>query len=216
MYKLLKDFFIMFLPSAAKIFILNKMGHKIHKSAYISFSFLNVSHIALGENTYIGSGNIFKGLSRLNMEEGSRINRWNYFTSNPALKSHLRVGKRSSVSMRHYFDLSGDINIESDTIIAGVRSTFLTHSKGIDQIDYIKPITIGNWCYIGSNSSFVPGARIGDNCFVGMGSVVTKDCSKITFSLLAGAPAIVKKKISAECSYYLQEELVHSHTIINR
>ena len=165
----------------------------------------------MGENTYIGPGNIFKGVSKLTMKKGSRINRWNYFTSTPALKAHLRLGKRTSISMRHYFDLSGDIIIKEDTIIAGVRSTFLTHSKGIDQIDYIKPIEIGNWCYIGSNSSFVPGAKIGDNCFLGMGSVVTKDCSKITFSLLAGAPAIVKKEISAECSYFQQKELIHPH-----
>ena len=190
---------------------MQKRGHKIHKSAHIGFCLLNINHIELDENTYIGAGNIFKGVSKLIMQKGSRINRWNYFTSSPVLKTHLSIGERSSISMRHYFDLSGDIEIGSNTIIAGIRSTFLTHSKGIDQIDYIKPVKIGNWCYIGSNSCFVPGSRIGHNCFVGMGSVVVKDCSKNSFSIIAGNPAIVKKKISSECRYFLQKELIHPH-----
>ena len=204
---------LMFLPSFLKVWVLSKLGFQVHRTSYIGFSFLNVSKIELEENTYIGHGNIFKGLKKLVMKKGSRINRWNFFTGSLKFDSSLIMGNSSSISMRHYFDLCDFINVGDNTIIAGVRSTFFTHSKGVDVIDYVKPINIGEWCYIGSNSCFVPGSSVGSNCFVGMGSVVAGDMSNHTYALLVGNPAKLKKNISKSCVYYLQKQIIHPHLI---
>jgi len=204
---------VMFLPSGIKIKILNKMGHRIGNGCYIGFSVLDVERIELSDNCYIGHGNIFKRIKKLTMGKGARINRWNYFTSSQMSDGQLTIGDFSSISMRHYFDICCSITIGSNTIVAGINSTFFTHSKGIDPIDYVKPIEIGNWCYIGSNCYFVPGAKIDSYCFVGMGSVLTRDYSGIQYALLAGNPASVKKSLPRDGKYFRQEHLLHPHMI---
>lgn len=198
-------------PSALKVFLLNQMGHKISNTAHIGLSILDIKLIEMGPGTYIGPGNIFTNLEKLEMKNGSRINRWNRITSNGSKTSILRICERSSISMRHYFDVCNLVEIGHDTIIAGHRSTFFTHSKGIKEIDYTKPIIIGSWCYLGSDLKVAPGTQVGRNCFVGMGSVLVGDSSDQEYALLAGNPARLKQKIQKDCTYYQQEALVHEH-----
>ena len=42
-------------------------------------------------------------------------------------------------------------------------------------LEYAKPITIGNNCWLASNVTIIGGVTIGDGCVIGAGSVVTKD-----------------------------------------
>ena len=58
------------------------------------------------------------------------------------------------------------------------------------------PITIGNNCWLGANVSVMPGVTIGEGCVIGAGSVVTKDIP--AYSLAAGVPCVVKRKIENE------------------
>jgi acetyltransferase-like isoleucine patch superfamily enzyme len=202
---------IMFLPRAAKIPLLNLLGHKVHRTAHIGFSYLNVKHVELAEDTYIGHGNVFTNLSYLELSSGARINRWNRFTSAPGYVGKLIIGERSSVTLRHYFDICDLVTIGHDTIIAGHRSTFFTHSKGLEEVDYVKPISIGDWCYLGSNLCVVPGAGIGSHCFVGMGAVLSRDLSQESYCLLAGNPAGIKKRLSPKSPYFMQGLLRQPH-----
>lgn len=187
------------------------MGHSIGTNCYIGFSLLDVEHLKLADNSYIGHGNVFNKIKKLTMGQGSRINRWNYFTSSNAFDGRLTLGDCSSISLRHYFDLCSPISIGSNTIVAGIQSVFFTHSKGIDPIDYVKPIAIGDWCYIGSNCNFVPGAKVDSYCFVGMGSVLTKDYSGIQYAMLAGNPANMKKALPRDGKYFQQKWIKHPH-----
>jgi carbonic anhydrase/acetyltransferase-like protein (isoleucine patch superfamily) len=50
---------------------------------------------------------------------------------------------------------------------------------------------IGRNCFIGANSIIMPGVRIGDQCIVGSGAVVTRDVP--SQSIVAGNPAVVIK-----------------------
>ena len=134
------------LPSFLKVRLLRLLGHSIHKTAYIGFSILDVKRIHLGENTYIGIGNVFTNLETLEMHEGSRINRWNRFTSGREFHGKMLLHRHASISLRHYFDVCDLVEVGANTIIAGHRSSFFTHSKGVDTIDYTKPIIVGEWC----------------------------------------------------------------------
>jgi len=201
----------MFLPSRAKVALLRLLGHEVAWSARIGASYLNVRRIRLGENAFIGRGNVFTGLEELVMGEGSRINAWNRFTQAPLWRGRLVLGDRASISLRHYFDVCDEVRIGHDTIVAGHRSTFFTHSKGLEAIDFTKPIEIGEWCYVGSNVCMVPGARVGARSFVGMGAVVVKDHSGEPLSLLAGNPARVVKRLPPDAPYFTQGPLVHPH-----
>lgn len=115
----LNAFFLMFLPSTLKVKLLRLFGHDVHKSAYIGFSYLNIKNITMGEKSFIGQGNIFTHLDTLEMHSGSRINRWNRFTSDSEFKAEMRLLKHASISLRHYFDVCDLVEIGENTIIAG-------------------------------------------------------------------------------------------------
>lgn len=63
-------------------------------------------------------------------------------------------------------------------------------------IEFGKPIKIGNDCWIASNVVICGGVTIGDNCVIGAGSVVTRDIS--SNSLAAGNPCRVIREITVE------------------
>lgn len=60
-------------------------------------------------------------------------------------------------------------------------------------LEFSKPISIGNDCWIGGGSIILPGVSIGNNCVIGAGSVVTKDIPDD--SVAVGNPAKVIKSM---------------------
>jgi acetyltransferase-like isoleucine patch superfamily enzyme len=65
-------------------------------------------------------------------------------------------------------------------VTAGVR--FITHDGGMwvfreenPDIDIVGSIIIGDNVFIGINSILLPGVKIGNNCVIGAGSVVSRD-----------------------------------------
>lgn len=60
----------------------------------------------------------------------------------------------------------------------------LERRKGLE---YSKPISIGNDCWIGGSAVLFPGVTIGDRCVIGAGSIVTKNIPNDTIA--AGNPA---------------------------
>ena len=60
-------------------------------------------------------------------------------------------------------------------------------------IEFGKPITIGNDCWIASNVVICGGVKIGNNCVIGAGSVVTRDIPDGSFA--AGNPCKVIRSI---------------------
>lgn len=63
----------------------------------------------------------------------------------------------------------------------------------LQDLEYAKPITIGNNVWIGGNTVINPGVRIGDNSIIGSGSVVTKDIPANVIAV--GNPCKVIKQI---------------------
>jgi maltose O-acetyltransferase len=61
-------------------------------------------------------------------------------------------------------------------------------------VEFSKPVSIGNDCWIGGNSVILPGIKIGDGCTIGAGSVVTKDIPDN--SLAVGNPAKVIRQLN--------------------
>lgn len=62
-----------------------------------------------------------------------------------------------------------------------------------DGVEYAKPVLIGDDCWVGGNTTIMPGVTIGKGCTIGAGSVVTKDIPD--FSVAIGSPAKVVKKV---------------------
>ena len=77
------------------------------------------------------------------------------------------------------------------------KRRFITGEDGsLYDIEFGKPVTVGNDCWIASNVVICAGVTIGDNCVIGAGSVVTRDIP--SNSLAAGNPCKVIREITAE------------------
>lgn len=77
---------------------------------------------------------------------------------------------------------------------------FVTHDGGTlilrhrnPTLEITAPIVVGDYVYIGMNSTILPGVTIGDNVVIGAGSMVTKDIP--AGSVAAGVPARVIKPL---------------------
>jgi len=68
-----------------------------------------------------------------------------------------------------------------ENVLIGPNAGIYTAGHPIDyanrnrQLEYGKPIIIGNDVWIGGNAVILPGVTIGDNTVIGSGSVVTRD-----------------------------------------
>ena len=184
------------------------MGGEIGYNCFIGFSLIQAGHVKIGNCVYIGHFNIIWRLESLCIGSGSRITFRNWISG--ATKGSFTLGKNSSISGFHYIDASADIKIGSNSIIAGRGTQFFSHGITPYSLDFIEPITIGDWCYIGSSARFIPGSSISDHVFVGMGSVITKKHME-NYVLLAGSPAIIKKILPKDSLFFNRRFLPHAH-----
>jgi acetyltransferase-like isoleucine patch superfamily enzyme len=195
-------------PSPLKILVLRLLGAEVGRGCKIGFSILHSRSLSLGDNVQIASFNLIHRLDKFQMGDGARMNGFNWVTG--AGTGSLLLGHNSAITRFHFFEASGDIEIGDNTIIAGRNSHFFTHGISPTNLDDMRTIKIGDWCYVGSSSRFVPGASIEKGTFVAMGAVVSKVHS-VKFVLLAGIPASQKKLLSETDAYFARSFLPHDH-----
>lgn len=176
-----------------------------NNNQFMGLELINLEHASIANN------NSFSGLMSLIMsgraDSRSNIGNLNKFfvgAKTPKCGS-LKLQPGAKITSQHLFDVVCDIAIGRKSVVAGRESQFWTHG-GKNR----NPIEIGEICYIGSASRFAPGAKIGNNILVGMGSVVTKhlECDN---AMVAGVPAkIIKSNYNFRSKNYLEEnEIEH-------
>ena len=105
-----------------------------------------------------------------------------------------------------------DVNkiIIGNNVMLGPRVCIYTAGHPIDaeirssQLEYGKPVTIGNDVWIGGSVVINPGINIGNNVVIGSGSVVTKDIPSDVVA--AGNPCKVIRKITEKDREYWQAQ----------
>ncbi len=185
--------------NAVRVFLYRWIfGYRIHRSAVGWNTLLIVDRVELND-CKIGRNNRFIGPMTVVMKSRASIGDNNQFScgwwaqakqhESANYKRYLEIGEKALVTSGHYFDVVGSFILGNSSWIAGFGSQFWTHGAGV--ID--RNIRIGDQCYIGSAVRFAPGASIGDNTIVGIGSVVVqpfeqRDC------FIAGQPAKIIKE----------------------
>lgn len=100
-----------------------------------------------------------------------------------------------------------DVKI-GENVLFGPRVSIYTAGHPVDaevrntQLEFGKPITIGNDVWIGGNTVINPGVTIGDNVVIGSGSIITKDIPSGVIAV--GNPCRVLRPITIADKEYWQ------------
>ncbi|HEY0118689.1 MAG TPA: acyltransferase [Cellulomonas sp.] len=106
----------------------------------------------------------------------------------------LTLGQECFVNNDVYFDCDGDVTVGDATLFA-VGVTVLTSDHELRGPEWdlaysppiARPVTIGSQVWLGARAIVMPGVVIGDECVIGAGSVVTRDCAP--GGVYVGSPA---------------------------
>jgi acetyltransferase-like isoleucine patch superfamily enzyme len=145
-------------------------------------------------------------------------NRYCYWPIHPTSRvtssNNVRLGAETFPGFMPgcYIQAIGKITIGDHTIIAPNVGLISSNHSLTDAREWTTDeIQIGNYCWIGMNSTILPGVKIGDFTIVGAGSVVTKSFPD-GFCVVAGNPAKLIKKIpQEECVRYGVAKKYHGY-----
>ena len=128
-----------------------------------------------------------------------------HFTTVVTHVNNIKIGIGTAPGLSHgcYIQGGGKIYIGDYTIIGPNVGIISANHELYDNKKKIKgEINIGNYCWIGMNSTIMPNVNLGDYTIVGSGAVVTKSFPD-GFCVIAGNPAkIIKKLKKEECHLY--------------
>jgi acetyltransferase-like isoleucine patch superfamily enzyme len=165
----------------------------------------------------IGHFNVAVHLDSIVMGEYSSIARSNWITgfTTKSFSAHfahqknrlseLIIGAHSAITKYHHIDCTSKITIGKYTTIAGYYSQLLTHS--IDVIANRQdshPISIGDYCFVGTNVVALGGSKLPDYSVLGAKSLLNKGFADAYF-LYGGVPAKKIAPIAGDAQYFLRE-----------
>lgn len=100
----------------------------------------------------------------------------------------IEVGNNVSWNHGCYIDSKGGVKFEDFSIMTEYSKIFThTHSEENHEDRTYKSVVIGEYAKIYTNSTILPGVKIGKGAIIATGSIVTKDVEPYT--LVAGIPA---------------------------
>ena len=208
--KLLLLLFLAFLPSFLKCLLYRLFfSYKVGKRVHIGFSIIDAKECAIDDDVYIGHLNALVGIKKLSIGEHTRIGHLNVIRGGDEVRlgryteilrlneinsipdpivvtptdPRFILGDGSVITASHKIDFTDQVRFGKCVILGGRNSSLWTHNR-----QSTKPITIGDYSYIGSEIRIAPGGAIPPKCIVGIGSVITKTFEE-EYKLIAGVPA---------------------------
>jgi len=189
------------------------LGYRIHPTARIGLSWICVDRLEMGAGARIGSFTVCKGLSLLQMGERARLGNLNWITGFPLAnkaffaeesgrRPELVIGDHAAVTHRHLIDCTNAVHIGRYSTFAGNRSQVLTHSIDLYRCRQAsKPISIGEYCFVGTGCVLLGGSALPDYSVLGADSVLNKEYAE-PYWLYAGNPARQVKALPREMEYF--------------
>jgi acetyltransferase-like isoleucine patch superfamily enzyme len=205
------------LPSFAKkplyrLFFRYRLGPGVR----IGWSLLDAASVDLAEGTRIGHFNLITRVDRLETGCHSRIGTLNIVRGGErvvfggysevirlnvlnAIPDHdcttepvsvLEVGAGTVITSGHRIDFTDKVTLGKNVIIGGRNSSLWTHNR-----QETAPIEVGDFCYLGSEVRLAPGAKLPEECLLGIGAVLASEI-KEPRSLVGGVPAKVVRPLN--------------------
>jgi acetyltransferase-like isoleucine patch superfamily enzyme len=156
---------------------------------------LRGGRVQAGRHAWIGTLNILRGGERVSLGDYCEVMRLNVLNAIPdhdcttEPESVLEVGAGTVITSGHRIDFTDKVTLGKNVSIGGRNSSLWTHNR-----QETAPIEIGDFCYLGSEVRLAPGAKLPDECILGMGAVLTGEI-KEPRSLVAGVPAKVVRPL---------------------
>jgi acetyltransferase-like isoleucine patch superfamily enzyme len=199
------------LPNPLKIvFYRYCMGWQIGAGVKIGLSYIDARDVVIGDAVRIGHFNVIRHLKVFAVGANTCIKNFNSFfgaaAQHPAWASCLEIGDSVNCMSHHFIDAGGKITIGHHSVLGGRESQIWSHGLCYDQSGTPSlqsfQVEIGSYVYIGARATLV-GCSIPDQSAIGAGSVVTKkfgaeDCP----ILIAGNPAVIKKRYGEKSVSY--------------
>lgn len=155
-----------------------------------------VGRLETGRNARIGTLNVIRGGERVSLGDYAEVIRLNALNAIPdhdcttEPRSVLEVGAGAVITSGHRIDFTDRVTLGKNVIVGGRNSSLWTHNR-----QETAPIEIGDFCYLGSEVRLAPGAKLPDECILGLGSVLTGEIEEPR-SLVAGVPAKVVRPLN--------------------
>jgi acetyltransferase-like isoleucine patch superfamily enzyme len=191
-------------------------GYRIGPGVRIGLSLIDASSVSLGEGTSIGHFNlvtrvgrfetgrhcrvgmmnIVRGGERVSLGDYSEVIRFNVLNAIPDHDcttepvSALEVGAGTVIVAGHRVDFTDRVTLGRNVIVGGRNSSLWTHNR-----QETAPISIGDFCYLGSEVRLAPGALLPSECILALGSVLAGEVAEPR-SLVGGVPARVVRPLS--------------------
>jgi acetyltransferase-like isoleucine patch superfamily enzyme len=167
---------------------------------------IDVKSLKLGDHVRIGHLNIIRGGDEVSLGRYSELLRLNEINSirepevvNP-VDPRFSLGPGSVITTGHKIDFTDRVEIGRRTIIGGRNSSLWTHNR-----QRTRPITIGEFAYVGSEIRMAPGGSIPSRCIVGIGSVITSEL-RDEGHLIAGVPAKPIKELKDDDKFLIERK----------
>lgn len=201
------------LPSRPKALIGRLLyGWEVHPTAKLGHSLILVRKLVMGPGAYIGDLNVIRGLEELRLDEGAGIGvrNWIYapplasgrFVHSPNRYPSLTLGKHAGLTVAHQVDCSDRVRIEDFAVVAGSKSTILSHSVNLLRDRQVTgPVTIGEHSAVMAGCILLSGTRIPPRSIVSAGSVVTTRLNQeLTF--YRGNPAEAVRRLPESLAFF--------------
>jgi hypothetical protein len=208
----------MLLPwNLRRAFLEKQFGFQIHPSARIGLAWIFPARLIMEEGTSIGHLTVAKNLDLLHLKTRATIGRGNWITGFPLgqhkhfgleadRRPELILGEHSAITNRHLLDCTSAISIGAFATIAGFQSQFISHTIDIRlNRQTSRPISIGKYCFVGTDCVVLGGAVLPDYSVLGAKSLLNKAHTQ-TYRLYGGVPARELQMLPPDCGYFTRRE----------
>jgi len=206
--------FALFLPWALRRRILAAVfGYTLDPTSRIGLAWVMPDRLVMDAHSTIGTFTVCKGLGLVHLGSHAIIGKANWVTGHPSCESkhfahqqerrpELILGEHSSVTNRHFIDCTSSVTIGAFSVFAGLRSQILTHSVDFEHCRQSSaPITIGDYCFVGTDCVLLGGSSLPNNSVLGAKSLLNSHYLE-PYWLYAGTPARPVKRLAEDLAFF--------------